>query len=953
MTVLTPSSHGARPSPVTSTRLDSHGQSSRLRSATPGRSGTPTPRGERTGSTLVPSHESVGAILQDGKVRDVKLDADRRDSSQRLLDAWTAIAAKYGAIDPDEDDEVDIMTGRIICDRGKLREMKKLKLGRALWDSESEDEEENEFEDVEEESWGEAEEGASVDLDQPVIELDAGDDILDAWGEDSRHELQIDYNVPDYLLAHLDLPKLVLAWTKEDDEDLKAFLRIEEEKRLQRGELLTIEDELELKGLPDLSSPIKDSVKEERARTPLPQEPLLTSRLHGTVHLPASSIGSSSPPTEQEDADPLSDPTAGTSSLTPIDLRKLRLSSSAPRPFRQSFAHLFQPLPPTSSSKIKQGSPASSYSPKISSPLAQGHALPRLKTPSSPLNPQSTYRRHAPAPPSQLAGSGRVKELSISSGQAKREPSPESATESEARDRNTAGQTRGLIGVVIAPRTPSVAVKRESDISLPPQDSRETDWWTDIDILKEKARARAAAGMTTLARDYSALGGGWGEVSRVSGRQRKHISETKEYKTFFLMPLKKRRERRTSGDGGASLEAPTSPTAALDPATPSAPKHIARRQRIRAASQQDEGLHFETHSVENQTIAPPPRRHTLSGHAPNGLGPRPHTDADTSIVSMPDVLSSGKRGRGRPRKRCGHCMQAGRLDRAEHCFGRRLNGQCDFIKAEELVQVEAGIEAMPPPVDHAAGPTPAVKTEQRLGVEPGCTKRPARRAEVVSSKNRRLGEPGPQPTTSCAMSSRQDIFQGPPVSPNVPDDRAGEVNPASRRKRKYVRRVKSEDCNPAVGDSALENPHQLEAAPLPEDLPLDTIAAMTALAAADEIPLDEEGPTDDGDGPDSSLAEEGDEDILLLGGGWFDSSPASKPTSTSARPRETIWPSSGKRKGIESPGFPLKRVKHEGSTATPPKGWNPSIRYLSGTEIIDLEEHVPLGEVSDDELDSW
>lgn len=50
-------------------------------------------------------------------------------SNLKLGNTWDLIAAKYGNIDAEVDDEVDILTGEIISDRGHLRNLERVTFG--------------------------------------------------------------------------------------------------------------------------------------------------------------------------------------------------------------------------------------------------------------------------------------------------------------------------------------------------------------------------------------------------------------------------------------------------------------------------------------------------------------------------------------------------------------------------------------------------------------------------------------------------------------------------------------------------------------------------------------------------------------------------------------------------------------------------------------------------------
>lgn len=196
-----------------------------------------------------------------------KIDAERVASSIRLLAVWEKIALKYGSVNPDEDDEIDIMTGEVVKNRGVVENLRPREIG-----GESDESSEDEGE--------ESREGEESEEEVVLIEND-DEDILGMWGEGSGMDIQVEHlpteeslrqrqqqeaqmkaeevaemeaeadndddndnegsstgrqKSPQKSQTRQEKNKPVSYRFREDDEDLKAFLRIEEERRKAFGE---------------------------------------------------------------------------------------------------------------------------------------------------------------------------------------------------------------------------------------------------------------------------------------------------------------------------------------------------------------------------------------------------------------------------------------------------------------------------------------------------------------------------------------------------------------------------------------------------------------------------------------------------------------------------------------------------------------------------------------------
>lgn len=129
--------------------------------------------------------------------REEKLKKERLEKAQRLRSTWDLLLEKYGRFLPEEDDEVDILTGRVTKDRGHVRSLRTYDFGDISL---------SEPEPVENNVGGP--ESAAFDSDE---------DELGDWGDRSGLDLQVS--------PVKDLRRRV--WTVEDEDDLQAFMRAE------------------------------------------------------------------------------------------------------------------------------------------------------------------------------------------------------------------------------------------------------------------------------------------------------------------------------------------------------------------------------------------------------------------------------------------------------------------------------------------------------------------------------------------------------------------------------------------------------------------------------------------------------------------------------------------------------------------------------------------------------
>jgi hypothetical protein len=142
-----------------------------------------------------------------------ELDKARRDSSKRVLDVWAQLAERYSR-NIDEDDIVDISTGKVIHDRGVLRSLNQnVNFGDFTNAQDVPGEDENEHE--------ASSEGGGADAEEDVDELD----ILDPQ-TDMREEMS----------KAMRLISPVRELDPADAADLKEFLEQEQQWKEQFGD---------------------------------------------------------------------------------------------------------------------------------------------------------------------------------------------------------------------------------------------------------------------------------------------------------------------------------------------------------------------------------------------------------------------------------------------------------------------------------------------------------------------------------------------------------------------------------------------------------------------------------------------------------------------------------------------------------------------------------------------
>ncbi|WWC63906.1 uncharacterized protein I303_106511 [Kwoniella dejecticola CBS 10117] len=193
------------------------------------RSSTPSLLGRASTPILFPN----GGRIRSHSVKP-KTDEERRqeeiakrkiDSQQKLKSAWELIKEKYGSIRIEDDDEIDLRTGKITRDRGKLREYEGREFGEVS-DDENEDERSSLF-------------GGTPG--ETEYEYGSDEDELGQW--DERSGLGSQYSDTPLFEEEAELLKRNESWdTPEAQSDLQEFLKLEAEQQRLFGRDTDVED---------------------------------------------------------------------------------------------------------------------------------------------------------------------------------------------------------------------------------------------------------------------------------------------------------------------------------------------------------------------------------------------------------------------------------------------------------------------------------------------------------------------------------------------------------------------------------------------------------------------------------------------------------------------------------------------------------------------------------------
>lgn len=173
-----------------------------VRSFTPGPNFGSASRASTPGY-LPPRYRSASVVSHRTRETEEQINREqRRQSALKLKLTWDQLFDKYGGIGLDEDDEVDLLTGRVVKDRGRIAKWVKRDFGEFSDDSSVSGTE------------GEGEVGTDVGTDVGTT-LDSDEDELAAdWEEEEIQEEPA--------------PR---PWTLDDETDLASFLRAEEERK--------------------------------------------------------------------------------------------------------------------------------------------------------------------------------------------------------------------------------------------------------------------------------------------------------------------------------------------------------------------------------------------------------------------------------------------------------------------------------------------------------------------------------------------------------------------------------------------------------------------------------------------------------------------------------------------------------------------------------------------------
>lgn len=209
----------------------------------------PIPRASSPCSLLLPSHASLASHPQYRALLRPQddLHAERYQKSVQLLTKWERIAELYTTVDPEDDEEVDVMTGEIIYKGKKIDRLEpeapweRDPFVLAAWrgDVDRRDEETASVITTTTTRSNDPLEGNCDKVKGNAFYVGDGDwDTLDFWGDDSQMDIQVDH-----------LPKVWKAqtrpWSKDDQDELEAFLKAESQRRKWHGDAGVEDDAVE------------------------------------------------------------------------------------------------------------------------------------------------------------------------------------------------------------------------------------------------------------------------------------------------------------------------------------------------------------------------------------------------------------------------------------------------------------------------------------------------------------------------------------------------------------------------------------------------------------------------------------------------------------------------------------------------------------------------------------
>ncbi|EFI27180.1 hypothetical protein CC1G_15005 [Coprinopsis cinerea okayama7 len=185
----------------------------------------------RVSATPKPHQTPAPSTGQTPSPEDIDFQQKRQASALRLLDVWSKLAERYTRR-LDEDDIVDIVSGRIVKDNGVLRKSKTVWFGngeKTHGEESGEDEDEEEEEDGEERAGDDGHQDDDDELDAFADVDDGGDEEEDREGDQEEEEEEVLE-----IKGKVDPVPPVTPQNPLDAADLKEFLETE---RLRRDVL--------------------------------------------------------------------------------------------------------------------------------------------------------------------------------------------------------------------------------------------------------------------------------------------------------------------------------------------------------------------------------------------------------------------------------------------------------------------------------------------------------------------------------------------------------------------------------------------------------------------------------------------------------------------------------------------------------------------------------------------
>lgn len=118
--------------------------------------------------------------------RDERIRRQKAEAFERHKSTWEQLLDKYENADPEEDDEIDLVTGKVVTDRGHLRSLEVTDFGADVWRGEGEG-----GSDDDEEMMRSLRARSSSTMGPDMVQFDSDEDELGDWGDRSGLDEQV------------------------------------------------------------------------------------------------------------------------------------------------------------------------------------------------------------------------------------------------------------------------------------------------------------------------------------------------------------------------------------------------------------------------------------------------------------------------------------------------------------------------------------------------------------------------------------------------------------------------------------------------------------------------------------------------------------------------------------------------------------------------------------------